>query len=349
MKIGIYNPYFESLSGGERYTLELASHWSISHTVTLFCDDVLFINKAEDRFFIDLSKVKITQNIFRKQNILNKLKESRNYDLIFFLTDGSVPTSLSRYNILHFQVPFRSLKAPWWKRRRFQAIVCNSEFTKAHIDPVFRQDAKVIYPPVNTDEFTFQKKKKIILSVGRFSNYFQSKKQEILIETFKTMLSQKALNGWRLVLAGGLLQSDKSYFQRLEDMCRKSPITLLPNIPYDKLKKLYETATIYWHGAGYGETDPTRMEHFGISTVEAMAAGCIPIVYRGGGLVEIIEDTVSGFLWNTKKGLADRTFDVIGEKINRNEVQAAVAVRARLFDRAIFYRAYDELLKEITS
>jgi len=32
-----------------------------------------------------------------------------------------------------------------------------------------------------------------------------------------------------------------------------------------ELKELYETASIYWHATGYGEREPIRFEHFGIS------------------------------------------------------------------------------------
>ena len=49
------------------------------------------------------------------------------------------------------------------------------------------------------------------------------------------------------------------------------------------------------------------MEHFGITTVEAMAAGCVPVVINKAGQREIVEDGVSGFLWNTWGELKDRT------------------------------------------
>lgn len=37
-------------------------------------------------------------------------------------------------------------------------------------------------------------------------------------------------------------------------------------------------------------------EGFGISVIEAMSRGCIPITFRKGGLVEIIEDSKNGYL-----------------------------------------------------
>ena len=46
---------------------------------------------------------------------------------------------------------------------------------------------------------------------------------------------------------------------------------------------------------GYGvdaQREPRRMEHFGMVATEAMAAGCVPIVFCGGGLPEIVSHGV---------------------------------------------------------
>ncbi len=51
--------------------------------------------------------------------------------------------------------------------------------------------------------------------------------------------------------------------------------------PGAELADLYARASIFWHAAGLGEDaedDPNRMEHFGISIVEAMSAGAVPVV-----------------------------------------------------------------------
>src|SRR5689334_10873617 len=118
MKIGFYSPYFDSLSGGERYVLTLASHWSMSHSVSLFWDDPTIVQKAQNRLHIDLSRVGVVPNVFKTRNFFKKLKISRGYDLIFFLTDGSVPTTFAKHNILHFQVPFSHVPAHAIKLRR---------------------------------------------------------------------------------------------------------------------------------------------------------------------------------------------------------------------------------------
>ena len=66
---------------------------------------------------------------------------------------------------------------------------------------------------------------------------------------------------------------------------------VLANLERSRLRQLYAQARIFWHAAGYGECDerPELSEHFGMATVEAMSAGCIPVVINKGGQPEIVE------------------------------------------------------------
>ena len=341
MHIGFYNPYLNSLSGGERYTLALASHWSKDHNVDVFWDDPNILAKAQERLHLDLTKIRIVPNVFGDGNLLKKLFVSRTYDLIFFLSDGSVPTSLAKHNILHFQMPFTSVTTSAWKLRRYDAIVCNSSFTKDNLDPALQNKAMVIYPPVVTRVFGSSKKEKIILSVGRFH---PTKKQEILIDAF-----QHIFVGWRLVCVGGLLPADTPYFKSLQRKSIGLPIDLVPNCTFDKLQTFYQKAIIYWHATGFGEQDPKLQEHFGISTVEAMAHGCIPIVYKGGGLVEIITEGKSGFLWNTPDELVEKTKQIVNNASLISKISKLCVEQSHDFDEMKFFTAFDELLSQIMS
>ena len=67
-----------------------------------------------------------------------------------------------------------------------------------------------------------------------------------------------------------------------------------------ELDALYRGAAVYWHATGLDEDiddDPVRAEHFGITTVEAMSAGAVPVVIAAGGQPEIVRDGVDGFLF----------------------------------------------------
>lgn len=348
MRIGIYNPYFDSYGGGERYMLTAAEHWSQNHEVSVFWDDDTMLAQSEKRFALDLSRVKTVPNVFKNGRLVQKIIISATYDLIFFLSDGSVPSTLAKHNILNFQVPFPHVAMTPWKRNHYQAVICYSAFTKERLDPTIGIPKKIIYPPIDIDKFEIGKKEKILLSVGRFNSLYSVKKYDVLISSFKEALKNPAMKGWKLVLAGGVLNSDKEYFSSLQQMAKGYDIEFYPNCSFEELKKLYSHASIYWHAAGFGETDPQRMEHFGITTIEAMASGCVPIVFNGGGQTEIIgKSGINGFLWKTQKELLDSTMSVIkNEKIMKMVTRNAMK-RAKDFSKEVFNKAFDALLTSL--
>lgn len=343
MKIGLYNPYFDSLGGGERYTLTLASHWAKKHEVDLFWNDSGLLDKAQKRFDIDLSRVKVVTNVFNTSNLLAKLAVSRKYDCIFFLTDGSVPTSLARFNILHFQVPFAKIDGNPFAIRRMTQIVCNSKYTLDHIDAGLQKHASVIYPPVRQVETGYKEtKEKMILSVGRFTPVHQAKKQSVMIDAFIQM--EERIPDWTLMLAGGVLAADEEYLSMLKKQALGHRILIKENISYDALQDAYKTASLYWHAAGFGESDPMYNEHFGITTVEAASAGAVPLVFSGGGQKEIISDTIDGLLWNTPAELIEKSIGLITHADQYKAMQRKSKLIWEKYSEKVFEQAYDALL-----
>lgn len=341
MKIGFYSPYMDSMSGGERYILTLASHWAKSHDVFLFWDDPEILSKSVNRLHIDLARIRTTENVFKTKNVLKKLAVSRGYDLIFFLTDGSIPTTFAKRNILHFQVPFKEISVHPIKLLRFQTIVCNSFFTKDHLDPRIGKRARVIYPPVEAIKKTRSTKKNVILSVGRFHSM---KKQDVLIEIFRKAVGGNRLSGFELKLAGGLQTADKEYIDSLRRLAKGLPVRFFPNCTFDTLARLYNESLIYWHAAGFGETRPEHMEHFGITTVEAMSAGCIPVVFNGGGQSEIINRN----LWATPDECLTMTEKIIKNKAEQRAIVKDMIQQSKKFNVETFTKAFDNLLSDLT-
>ena len=86
--------------------------------------------------------------------------------------------------------------------------------------------------------------------------------------------------------------------------------------PGAELADLYGRASIFWHAAGLGEDtedDPNRMEHFGISIVEAMSAGAVPVVLGEAGPAEIVEPGRSGRHYTDLDDLVAQTVDLIAD------------------------------------
>ena len=348
MKIGFYSPYLDTFGGGERYMLTLASYLSQKNVVDIFWEDQS-IKPPLARFLkIDLAKTNFINNIFQSSPSARFFK-TRVYDLIFVLSDGSVPSTFAKKNILHFQVPFKFSKLSLgtkFKLKRYSYVVVNSQFTKKFIDLSFNIDSKVIYPPVDIESIKPADKEKIILSVGRFSAHqLHPKKQEILIDVFKELY--KNTTGWRLYLAGQAKKEDQKYVRRLKKMARGYAIKINENLSSERLRKLYAKASIYWHATGFGEDEeknPERMEHFGIATVEASAAGCVPVVINKGGQKEIVDDDKTGFLWETKTQLFNQTLKLINDKTRFREISQNAIKNSMRFSQEKFFREYEKII-----
>jgi len=306
MKAAIYNPYLDTLGGGERYTIAFAKVLQEEgYKVDIQWKSSGIRKKLEKRFGFELEQI----------NIVKDIKRGDGYDVCFWLSDGSIPRLKARKNFLHFQFPFTDVNGKSLLNRmkfyRINEIICNSHFTKRCVDSEYGVNSRVIYPPIDVANLKPRKKENVILSVGRFSQLTQAKRQNVLIASFKR-LHDRTNKNWRLILAGGAEVGADKYIKKLKNMIAGYPIEIIESPDYKKLLSLYGKAKIYWSASGYGidgEKEPLKVEHFGITVVEAMAAGAIPIVYNAGGHREIIRNNENGYLW--KKGQLIKLTEII--------------------------------------
>lgn len=227
----------------------------------------------------------------------------------------------------------------WWRWQRvfasYTKCVANSAFTADWIRKRWGRQAVVVFPPVRARFAAAHPKDKVILSVGRFSRNGTQKRQLELVQTFVRAYDTH-FKGWEYWCAGGLSDgpADQRYFREVAQAAEGHPVRLIPNAPGEVIRQAYERAAVFWHGAGYGVEEhlhPEQTEHFGISTVEAMAAGCVPVVMRKGGQREIVEHGKSGFLVDTLAELVRYSGDLAASPRLREEMAEAARERARVF------------------
>jgi glycosyltransferase involved in cell wall biosynthesis len=176
------------------------------------------------------------------------------------------------------------------------SIITNSHFTNRRILKAYRRNATVIYPPVNTDIFTFYEEKEDFYLVASFMNPF--KKIDLVVAAFTKMPNRK------LIVIG-----DGPEFQKIQSKAT-SNISFLGYVTVEKLRDYMQRAKAFIFAAP---------EDFGIIMVEAQACGTPVIAYGKGGAVEIVRDL--NHLCPTGVLFTRQTVDCLVQAIEKFEIE----------------------------
>lgn len=249
--------------------------------------------------------------------------------------------------------PYTALRRTLYKRwiGAYTLVLANSDFTKTWIRRFWGLDARVLYPPIETrSEISLTRKGRGILALGRFFPGDHNKKHDVLIEAFSGLF-EAGLEGWKLHLVGGRTRvaGTDAYIERLKKQAAGLPVEFHFDASRAELEELLETCSIFWHATGYGEDairKPEKLEHFGMSTVEAMTHGCVPVVYACGGQPEIIEQGRSGFLWTSLKEFRKQTMRLIDNSATWEEMARHAHQRSQCFSKEAFRDSVRELLSK---
>jgi glycosyltransferase involved in cell wall biosynthesis len=233
----------------------------------------------------------------------------------------------------------------------YRAVWATSRFSREWIGRYWQRESSVLYPPVDRVRFCPGPKKNQILSVGRFFAGQHNKKHAFMVRSFKEMVDA-GLSGWELHLAGGTMpgEAHERYLAGLRELAEGYPIRFHADSEAQDLSRLYGESAIYWHASGYGEDEerhPERFEHFGITTVEAMAAGCVPVVIARGGQPEIVQHGRNGMLWHTMVELKEHTWHLIRDEDSRRQLAIVARQDSQRFGQPRFESELQALLGQI--
>ena len=349
MNIAIYHPSLNLFGGGEAVALTIASEMSRHNKVDILTHYAADKNSLEEFFDLDLSKVNIRyiNKLKSKLPVPNSVKSSillrssykvfEEYDLtIDTCTNGWFDKKLKTKTICYIHFPFFHRRKKGFKRIlnpfiikpehafKYNKMFCNSNFTKSIVEKMTDKPLEILYPPVQVKKIRPKGKKlNRIVTIGRFT---YEKKHEIMINAFKELA--KHIKDYELHLIGSLQENEKlydvNYFNDLRELAKGYPIFFHVNMEHKKVLRFLEESKIYWHARGFGEVNPNEYENFGITTVEAMAAGCVPVVINLGAQPEIVNNGKSGFCWNSVKDLIDITKKIVSAKNEYKYIKEAM-------------------------
>lgn len=151
-------------------------------------------------------------------------------------------------------------------------FIANSEYIARRIWKVYRRRSRVIYPPVNVEQFRcVREKEDYYFTASRMVPY---KRMDLIVEAFTRMKDK------RLVVIG-----DGPEFKKLKAIAGPN-VELLGYQPFDTLRSWMERAKAFVFAAE---------EDFGITPVEAQACGTPVIAYgKGGALETVVPETGPG-------------------------------------------------------
>jgi glycosyltransferase involved in cell wall biosynthesis len=227
----------------------------------------------------------------------------------------------------------------------YKSIITISNFCNKWISNYWGLDSKVLYPSVKTDDFNSKvKKKNKIINVGRFFVTGHNKKQFEQIEVFKNLIDANNIKNWELHFIGSVHSglNHQEYFDKCKKIAEGYPIFFHIDIPFSDLKLHLSNSKIYWHATGLDVNEnasPILLEHFGITTVEAMASGCVPIVIDKGGQSEIVTKE-AGLKWETREDWKKQTLRIIKDDKLRQKMSRAAIKRSKYFSKENFHKRF---------
>ncbi|XP_074276655.1 GDP-Man:Man(3)GlcNAc(2)-PP-Dol alpha-1,2-mannosyltransferase [Silene latifolia] len=236
-------------------------------------------------------------------------------------------------------------------------VMVNSSWTQSHIVKLWKipERTRRVYPPCDTSGLQVMPLERLadnpaIISVAQFR---PEKAHPLQLEAFANVIDKLDTNmpKPKLQFVGSCRnKADEDRLQKLKDMAVdlkvENYVEFHKNILYKDLVKLLGAAIAGIHSM----TD----EHFGISVVEFMAAGAIPIAHNSAGpKMDIVleeDGERTGFLAETVDEYADAILQVLRmPEAARHKMAAAARKRARKFSEQKFYEDFKASIRPILS
>ena len=332
MSVAVYSLYMSTLGGGERSTIEFSRTlrdltgeevviYSLASSVTVrgFLEKSFGVELEDIQFSTSSSPEEVKRKLFAADHslFLNHTHHSRMPN----------PFSVGLYAMMF---PPRDGDRDFL--RSYDHLFCNSQFTANYTAlyyPSIADRVQVLYPPIAFRQCASNladKDWQLAINIGRYSFTGHCKRQ-FEVATAVKRANTHLKNPLRLRCFGRV--TEKSYFDKCSSLT-DSNIEFYANATEEALAMHLACAGLYVHGCGLGlarAAAPELCEHLGLAIIEAMHAGCVPLVVSRGGANEFVQHGVNGFLYESPAELTAilRTIATLPAQVKQRMARAAMA------------------------
>lgn len=216
--------------------------------------------------------------------------------------------------------------------RRRNVTMTNSEFMAGILKECGYEDVQVLYPGFLELEgkTNNSSKKHQIFSLGRIE---PDKHTLELVKMYK--LLHEADPSLKLIICG--LTGSADYLSEVKTLIRELnvPIELVLDQERSVVLNLIHQSKFY--------INPKPFEHFGIATVEAIEAGCIPLVHNSGGNIELVSYNVLRF--ENAEELRNNFIHLNGDVALQSEILSVLAQGLEKYSSVTFFKLFHEITR----
>ena len=185
-KVGLYDPYLDSVGGGEKHILSVLQvlEQEAGYEPYVFWNNPDITTQFSDKLSLHFANLQYKEDIFAsKGDLVKKLTVLKDFDIFIYVTDGSYFFSSAAKNFVFCMVPnphlFAKTAMNWIKTFNY-SFITNSRFTQKHLQQ-WGIEATVLYPYISPEFIELkneeQKKENSILVTGRFFEHLHSKRK----------------------------------------------------------------------------------------------------------------------------------------------------------------------------
>ena len=357
MRCAVFHDYFGAVGGGEKVAVAIAQTLGADIITT----DTGSLDRIGSGFTVRSLGKTLRTPAFKQMSAVHRFSScdfSDDYDLFIFSGNWAHHAAVKHHpNFWYCHTPVRAFYdlyetflrrqpflqqqsfALWtmlYRRRDQRAvthvdhIVTNSRNTLGRIKRYYQRDAHIIYPPVDTSQFTCREYGDFWLSVNRL---YPEKRIELQIETFRSLPEE------RLVIVGGHAEGDHAaqYAEQIRENLPEN-VEIIGGVPEERLIDLYARCR--------GFICTAMDEDFGMTPVEAMAAGKPVVAVNEGGYRETV-NSETGVL--TAPNIPAISYAVVSVSGDPERYKEACLKQAALFDISVFENRIRSFAREICS